>query len=220
MVMAIIQEIFLFLSLFLHCSNQDYQLHLNESLYYAHKNTNQIAPLVQPDSAFQISGIYNDNHLFLDQYPVIQVFEKSKGFFTLPINQKLSCPNGSLVQIEGRISILSRKFPYIKKISHYQLITVHSEKFIKSTHPALQIVIDEYQKLKPTLEKSITLRGSKLKLKSNPEWIIYYDQSHHDIFFISHHYDLMYAANIEFILDEKTNQIKDVYAKEWFKGEF
>lgn len=209
--------------IFLSCSTQTYQLHIGESYVPVNSKTNfqgeTIFSVTKPDSSLEIMGIYCETNLFLDKYPIVRIFKKTDGLTFIPLTEKLKCNEGALIKIKGKIVNLPVQYPYIKKVTYYKHISIVSYELIFDTQQLQNKVTKEYKKIKYKLQNQITPKESKLQLKNNPEWIIWYKKSERLFIFATHQYDLMYAADIEFIIDASTKKITDVYAREWFKGE-
>ena len=83
----------------------------------------------------------------------------------------------------------------------------------------LRLAEREYGGLVDELEARITLRGSKLKLERDPQWVVMWVPAGEYFVVLTATADLMYAAGMEFIIDGHSRQIKAVYTNEWFKGE-
>jgi len=105
------------------------------------------------------------------------------------------------------------------KLFNWRSLSVISFEILKNVKNIKKAVTQEYQKIRENLQIKITHKGSKLQLTLVPEWNIWYKEDEQILIFAFHQYDLMYAADIEFIVDTAKERITDVFAREWFKGE-
>jgi len=117
---------------------------------------------------------------------------------------------GDIIGVDGKL-FLTR--------SGEKTLQVTSFKMISDLYSIKNIINKEYLRIRNNLQKKITPKGSKLRLTNEPEWIIWYNETEQKFIFTTHQYDLMYAADIEFIVNANTEKITDVFAREWFKGE-
>jgi len=205
------------------CSPNNYQIHVGES-YIKDTKTGSFSGQSQIQNMsenldFETIGIYSNKNLFLDKYPVLRTYQPKHGLTFTPIAKKVNCKNGSLVKIKGKICTSSIQYAYIKKTYSYQLLEPSTVEIVTDTWEILHHVTREYQKIMEKLEQQIRIDDSKLKLSTTPDWFIWYEQSNNCYLFTSFQYDLMFAANVEFVVDSKSEKIKTVYAKQWFKGE-
>ena len=204
-----------------YCASPSYQLHIGESFYPPSQQMimsgGSLIANASIDSVMEVTGIYCDQHVFIDKYPVIRIYNDGK--FYIPLSTKLQCPDGMLVKIKGKIIELSITYSMIKKTLSYHHLEPIDYEVVFNTQKLIKNVNDEYHRIRQKLQEQITIEQSKLQLKDNPDWGIWYDQGQNIFIFHSHQYDLMYAADIEFIVNARTKKIKDVYAREWFKGE-
>lgn len=204
-----------------HCTSPSYQLHINQSFYppsqQMRMSGGSLIANARPDSVMEFTGVYCDQHVFIDKYPVIRLYHE--GRYYIPLSEKLQCPDGMLVKIKGKIIQLSVTYALIKKTLSYNHLEPVAFEVILDTQPLIKSVNDEYHRIRQKLQEQITIEQSKLQLTENPEWAIWYDGERKIFIFHSHQYDLMYVADIEFIVDAQKKKIKDVYAREWFKGE-
>ena len=202
----------------LSCPAQSYKLHIGESFYPpSQAPVSSLIANVKLNSIVEYTGIYSDKSVFIDKYPVIQIYKNGK--FYIPLSTKLQCSDGMLVKIKGKVIELSITYATIKKTISYHYLEPIEYEVVFNTQQLIKNVTDEYAKIRQKLQHQITIEQSKLQLSDNPEWSIWYDEKQYFLIFHSHQYDLMYAADIEFIVDIQKKKIRDVFAKEWFKGE-
>ncbi len=169
------------------------------------------------DSLIEVVGIYCDKDVFIDKYPVIRMYKDGK--YYIPLSIRIPCPNGMLVKIKGKVVQLSVTYSLIKKTLSYNHLEPIAIEVVFDTAKLIKDVTDEYNRIRQKLQQQITIEQSKLQLAEDPDWAIWHDEKEEVFIFDSHQNDLMYAADIEFIIDARTGKIKDVYAREWFKGE-
>ncbi len=203
------------------CTSHSYQLHIGESFYppsqQMRMSGGSLIANANIDSVMEFIGIYCDQNVFIDKYPIIRLYNEGK--YYIPLSSKLQCPDGMLVKVKGKIVELSITYTVIKKTLTYKHLEPIAFNVIQNTQPLIKNVNDEYHRIRQKLQEQITIDQSKLQLQENPQWAIWYDESKQLFIFHSHQYDLMYAADIEFIVNARTQKIKDVYAREWLKGE-
>ena len=217
-------QIFLLFVLFLcSCSRHSYRIHPGESYYSPSQQTNfggsSLISAMPLDSTVSLEGVYCEREIFLDQYPVVRVYSNAMGKLSIPLTSRLECNDGTVISIKGRIVEIAIAYSLIKKRLHYKLLEPISVDVIYETDRIKKIVSSEYRKVQERIEAQIAIEGSKLKLSAKPEWDIWYTEPDGVFIFVSHQHDLMYAANIEFIVEKKSKKIRDVYARQWFKGE-
>jgi hypothetical protein len=209
--------------LFIMCSPKPYQLHIDSSYFASHnkpesQNINIFSQMNQ-DSTIILSGIYSNSNLFLEKYPIIRGFDKSSGFFSIPLSESLNYQTDVLLKIKGKVTLIPQKFPMINKTIYHKHINVISYEIIAEIKNIIKIVNQEYLNIRQNLQGKITPQGSKLQLKNVPNWNIWYKEDEQKFVFSFHQFDLMYAADVEFVVDAVTKTITDVFAREWFKGE-
>lgn len=214
--------VLIFLSLFCFgCSAHTYKLHIGESFYppdqQMRMSGGSLIANAQPDSLLEVTGVYCDANVFIDRYPVIRIYNDGK--YYIPLSTRLSCPDGMLVKIKGKVVQLSVTYSLIKKTLYYNHLEPITFEIVFNTEQIIKNVTEEYNRIRQKLQDQITIEQSKLQLSADPAWAIWFDESQKIFIFHSHQYDLMYAADIEFIVDARKKKIKDVYAREWFKGE-
>ena len=205
----------------LNCASQPYQLHFGESFYprsqQMRMSGGSLIGDAAVDSVMEVTGVYCDQNVFIDKYPVIRIYDDGK--FFVPLSKNIECPDGALVKIKGKIVQLSITYSSIKKTLSYNHLEPISFEIIADTQQLINNITAEYRRIRLKVQEQITLDQSKLQLADDPDWAIWYDRDGKIFIFHSHQYDLMYAADIEFIVNARTQKIKDVYAREWFKGE-
>jgi len=204
-----------------HCTSPSYQFHIGESFYTSSQQMRtsggSLIANASIDSVMEFTGVYCDQNVFIDKYPVIRIYNDGK--FYIPLSSNLQCPDGTLVKIRGKIIELSVTYSIIKKtLSDHHLEPIDYE-VVFNTQKLIKNVNEEYHRIRQKLQEQITIEQSKLQLTEKPQWAIWYDEGQKIFIFHLHQYDLMYAADIEFIVDAQTKKIRDVYASEWFKGE-
>ncbi|MCU0644589.1 MAG: hypothetical protein MUC94_10040 [bacterium] len=207
----------------LQCARQSYRIHIGESFYPSSQQlTNYGGSAIaaaRADTLIELTGIYCDKNVFLDRYPVIRIHSSAQGKLFAPLSARLDCQDGSLINIKGRVVNLPITYSIIKKTLYYNHLEPRTYYTISDNQKIIDKVNVEFQKIRDDLQKKITIEQSKLQLSLLPDWDIWFDEQRNILIFHSHQHDLMYAADIEFIVDAKTGKIKDVFAKEWFKGE-
>lgn len=206
------------------CTHQRYQVHIGQSFASnARLMTSSGSSAIEAassDTVIELSGIYCDKNIFLDKYPAIRIYSGEQGKQIVPLSAPLmNCSSGNLICITGKAINLPITYSIIKKTLNYHHLEPISFTTISDNQKIIELVNQEYRAIKADLQHKITIEESKLQLSADPEWMIWYDESEKIFIFHSHQFDLMYAADIEFIVDAQKKKIKAVYAREWFKGE-
>jgi hypothetical protein len=126
-----------------------------------------------------------------------------------------SCPSaeGSLVTVTGKLE--AREVEGRERL----LLALEGLEEAENMDDLLKLAEREYGGLVDELEARITLRGSRLKLERDPQWVVMWVPAEEYFVVLTATADPMYAAGMEFIIDGHSRQIKAVYANEWFKGE-
>lgn len=203
------------------CSANTYKLHIGQSFYppdqQMRMSGGSLIANAKPDSLVEVTGVYCNQEVFIDKYPVIRIYNDGK--YYVPLSAKLPCTDGMLVKVQGTVVQLSVTYSLIKKTLSYNHLEPIAFEIVLNTEPLIKNVSGEYGRIRRKLQQQITIEQSKLQLAEDPAWAIWYDEGEKRFIFHSHQYDLMYAADIEFIVDAQSSRIKDVYAREWFKGE-
>ena len=174
---------------------------------------------MKQDSTVELIGIFSNKNLFLDKYPQVRVFNKQSGYYSIPLTKNINCQTDVLLKIRGKIINVPQKFPMINKVSYHKHLLVISFEILNDIKSIKRIVGQEYQKIRDNLQNKITPSGSKLQLSNAPDWDIWFNGAEGKLIFTNHQYDLMYAADIEFVVNKNSEKIIDIYAREWFKGE-
>lgn len=200
------------------CTSQSYRAHIDQSFFStAPVLEGSLIADVTPESYFETTGIYCDSSVFLDEYAVVRVYDQGRRY--IPLSTKLSCPDGMLINIKGKVIQRAKLYAAVKDSFIYHQLAPISFEIVFNSRWVLRAVSDEYQRIREKLQRDIAIEGSKLQLSPHPGWTIWYDRENERFIFHSHQADLMYAADIEFIFDIRTRKIRDVYARQWFKGE-
>lgn len=204
--------------LLLNCQAHSYRLHYGKSYFnsnspiFFNNNANE-------KSRVEISGVFFDKNLLSDKYPLLLKFNQADGLIEIPLNQKLNYENNTIIKLSGRFIDQSEKYPNIREPIISSIFAVEESIQISGTEFFQKNVAKEYEKIMAKLQKKITPKESKLKLKPNSDWKFYFDETTNKLLAVSRQYDLMYAAEIEFLIDTKTQKIIDIFAYEYFKGE-
>ncbi len=207
----------------LSCSARTYKLHIGESFYPKSQQLSfygsSLIAEADTNSVIEIKGVYCARDVFLDRYPIIRIYYQKNRKSFVPLTKGLECKDGMLISIKGKVVNLTITYSVIRKKLNYNHLDPISYQVIYDSQKVIKKVSKEYHKIREKLQKKITIEQSKLQLSDEPEWNIWYDEQKNIFIFSCHQYDLMYAADIEFIVDADSKNITDLYAREWFKGE-
>lgn len=205
------------------CLPQKYEIHIGESYYPKSQQLSfygsSLIAEADTNSVIEIKGVYCARGVFLDRYPIIRIYDQKNGKSFIPLSKGLEYKDGILISIKGKVVKLPITYSVIKKTINYNHLEPISYQVIYDTQEIIKKVNKEYHEIREKLQEQITIEQSKLQLIYEPEWNIWYDEQKNFFIFSSHQYDLMYAADIELIVDADSKTITDLYAREWFKGE-
>ena len=162
--------------------------------------------------AHTIRGIYTTAQLPDFAAGLIHYYSDG-GVCLIYLSQPLAAAEGSLVTVTGKLE--TREVEERERL----LLVPEGLEEVENTDDLVRLVEREYGGLVDELEARITLRGSKLKLEREPQWVVMWVPAEEDFVILTATADLMYAAGVEFIIDGHSRQIEAVYANEWFKGE-
>ncbi|NOZ62617.1 MAG: hypothetical protein GXO74_13180 [Calditrichaeota bacterium] len=197
------------------------QLLFDQSYFYNHQRYIEITPQdvnLKNDSTAILTAIYRPA-TSKTRSSYLNIFREKIGFLRIPLARPIAAPKNSLVEITGKWKIKSQTMRYIKKTIHRLELYPDQFRQLARCEKFVPTLDSTYRLILPELQKQITVKESKLELSPKPNWKFFYDDERHRIIALSHQYDLMYSASIEFVIDPQTRHIEKIQAKEWFKGE-
>ncbi|MBN1996000.1 hypothetical protein JW935_00525 [candidate division KSB1 bacterium] len=165
----------------------------------------------QSGSRFSTVGVYGFKKISVYTCPVIYCFSHTKGIGYTLLCDSLDAEPFSIVRVKGVVK---------KNESLYRMNVLCPEEY-EITGSAREFVDKagvEYRQIKAKLERRTKPAGSKLQWPDFPDWQAAYQEDDRKMIVTTGMADLMYAAEITFVLDEKADILK-VFSIEEFKGE-
>lgn len=166
-----------------------------------------------PGQSIAVTGIYALQYFRPDSMPTLQLCDSLRQPITIYLSERLACDPGALVRVTGQMSA--------EKSARAGQVLLQPVAF--QCLAATQMIHDdasaEYQKLRPKLQRVITPPQSRLQLPAVPHWQTFWLAHSESVILRLVCADLMYAATVEFVFDFPSRTLKQVYAKEYFKGE-
>jgi len=153
------------------------------------------------------------------QVAMIRQFDRRRGWSYVTLSRPLSVEQGTLVEIRGTVMILEQPIRGTGRINRVKQLLVEDHQVLYDTHPLRERARREYDYIRERLQKEISLPGSKLQLSEDPDWRVDWLLGEGAIVVAAHCYDLMYAAEAQFLFTMEDQNLKTVYFHEWFKGE-
>ena len=153
------------------------------------------------------------------QAGLVRQFDRQRGWSYVTLGGVLPVDEGTLLEIQGRVvshQVAGRSAGSVRTVKQVQ---ADSHRVICNTGPFQERAGREYRMIRGKLQDAISLPGSKLQLGAEPEWRVDWLRGEETIVVAGHFYDLMYAAEVQFLFTIKDQKLKTVYFQEWFKGE-
>ncbi|MDZ7342422.1 MAG: hypothetical protein ONB27_13780 [candidate division KSB1 bacterium] len=205
------------------CASRHYTIRIGESFFHSipQRATSGRSAIerARADSVIEAIGIYNAKLDVVGKHPLLCFYSQENGKLFIPLSTPLAYAHGSLIQIQGRVLDSSITYPFVNKTQHYRCLKVRSSRLQQDNQKILAAVNRHYQQLKLELQTRSRIEGSKLQFADNPDWDIWWDGQRNVLIFSSHQADLMYAADIDFVVDASSGKLTEIFASQWFKGE-
>ena len=115
--------------------------------------------------------------------------------------------------------VLEQPIRGTSRVNKVKQLKVEDHQVLYDTRPLQERAQREYRKIREKLQNQISLPGSKLKLQEDPDWRVDWLRGEAAIVAAAHFYDLMYAAEAQFLFTMDEQKLLAVYFHEWFKGE-
>ncbi len=205
---------------FLSCLAPTYSWHIGKSFLATNcSNKNFSDSKINSDSVQTLIGVYENQNMYLNKFPVLNQFNQTTGLTQIYLSEILNQQNKTLIKVNGKFVRQILTNPNIKQPGSLLIFGVTGSEKIADLQAVEALVSKEYQKIRTDLQKKITPAESKLKLKPDLRWQWYFDETTNRLLTVSRQNDLMYVAEIEFLIAGDTQKIKALYAREYFKGE-
>ncbi len=165
-------------------------------------------PAGQPFTAL---GVYGYKKIAANTYPVVRCYLENQGIGYTILRDTLDVEPFAIIRVKGMIvkerSLFGMK---VLKVSEYEKIKNAQMLVIKVDH--------EYRRIKTELEPLTKPVNSRLEWPVHPQWQAAYEAGTQNLIVLTSLSDLLYAAEITFVMDQKGGILK-VYSREEFKGE-
>jgi hypothetical protein len=173
----------------------------------------------QRDAGTSLSyrGIYSQEPY--GRIGMVRQFDRRKGWSYAILADPLPVEEGALVEVRGTVIIQEQPIRGTSRVNKVKQFKVKDHQVLYDTHPLQERAKLEYRKIREKLQNQISLPGSKLKLREDPDWRVDWLRGEASIVAAAHFYDLMYAAEAQFLFTMDEQKLVAVYFHEWFKGE-
>jgi len=208
----------------LHCfGGGRYQLNLDDTYFTPHRSPTMsgwgenLSRQAEEGAELQFQGIYaQEPH---GRIGLLRQFDRRKGFSHVILTGALPIEEGTLIQVWGTVISQNRADKDIGTNGKVKRLRAEDYQILYDTKPFRDMAQREYRKIRAKLQKQIALPGSRLQLSSEPSWRVDWCSGEMTFVVAAHFYDLMYAAEVQFIFIQENEKLKSVYFHEWFKGE-
>ncbi|MFC1683652.1 hypothetical protein ACFL0G_05560 [Candidatus Zixiibacteriota bacterium] len=150
---------------------------------------------------------------------MIRRFDSQAGWSHVTLTGALETEQGSLVEVRG--SVIAEKIALrgTGRTLTVNKLSVQDQQILCDTAPLHALARREYAKTRDTFQEMIASPGSRLNLAADPNWRVDWIGDQGAFVVTAHSYDLMYAAEVQFLFSENQKRIQTVYFYDWFKGE-
>lgn len=200
-----------------------YQLNLDDTYFTPHRSPTMsgwgenISRQAEEGTDLQFQGIYaQEPH---GRIGLVRQFDRRRGFSHITLAGALPVEEGTLIQVRGTVVSQNREDIGFRTNGKVKRLRADDYQILYDTKPFRDTAQREYRKIRGKLQKQIALPGSRLQLSPEPNWRVDWCPGEKTFVVAAHSYDLMYAAEVQFIFNQEHEQLKSVYFQEWFKGE-
>jgi hypothetical protein len=150
---------------------------------------------------------------------MVRQFDRRTGWSYTTLDKPLPVDQGTLVEVQGTIAARERQSNGVGRNILVNRLKVEKHRIICETHSLQEQARNEYHSIRGKLQEKISLPGSRLRLSDDPDWRVDWLMGEDTIVVAAHVYDLMYAAEVQFLFYQEDQKLQAVYFYEWFKGE-
>jgi hypothetical protein len=200
-----------------------YQLNIDDTYFTPHRSPamagwgEDLSRQAEESAELQFQGIYaQEPH---GRIGLVRQFDRRKGFSHVILTGALPVEEGTLVQVRGTVVSQKQEDKGFRINGKTKRLRAEDYQILYDTRPFRDQAQREYRKIRGKLQKQIALPGSRLQLSPEPGWRVDWCPSERTFVVAAHSYDLMYAAEVQFIFTKEDGRLKSVYLQEWFKGE-
>jgi hypothetical protein len=172
---------------------------------------------LKPGDRLTFQGIYTvPAHGQIGQ---LRQFDRRQGWSQVNLSDLIPVENGALVAVTGQIVTVERPLTGIARVHRTLCLKPSDVQVISDTGPAQERARCAYARIRPRLQDQISLPGSKLVLAEQPRWQVDWLKGEQALIVSARSFDLMYAAEAQFLFSLEDEQLQKIYFIEWFKGE-
>jgi hypothetical protein len=200
-----------------------YQLHIDDTYFSPHRSLamvgwgQNIPNLMENNAELRYQGIYVEEPY--GRVGLVRRFARRKGWSYVILTDTLSVAEDTLVEVWGTVASQKPALQVAGKRGTGKRLEVENYRVLYDTRPLRERAQREYLKIREDLQKQVSLPGSRLQLGPDPDWRADWCHEERAIIVAAHFYDLMYAAEAQFLFTMDEQKLVAVYFHEWFKGE-
>lgn len=202
---------------------RDYDIIFGETYYAPHRPPamsgwgQNLSRTTQEGAEIRYQGIYAQEPY--GQIGLVRRFDRQQGWSYVTLIEALPLEEGTLIQVHGTVVSQKRPAQGVRKRESVKRLRVDDYQVLYDTRPLKKMAQREYGEIRRKLQESIALPGSRLKLSPDPDWRVDWCAKEKTIVVVAYFYDLMYAAEAQFLFPREGRRLQAVYFWEWFKGE-
>jgi len=153
------------------------------------------------------------------QVGLVRQFDRRQGWSHAILSAAIPVREGALVAVTGRIVTVERTITGTGRTIRIHQLEPTEVEVICETGPAQVRARRVYTRIRSRLQNHISLPGSKLVLAEEPLWRVDWLKGEKAIVVAAYSFDLMYAAETQFLFSLEDQRLERIYFMEWFKGE-
>ena len=176
-----------------------------------------LASGLTPGDRLAYQGVYVDEPL--GQTGLVCRFDRRQGWSHVILSGAIAVREGALVAVSGRIVTVERAITGTGRIHRTHRLKPDDIEVICDTGPARERARRIYARIRPRLQEHISMPGSRLVLAEEPRWRVDWLKGERSLVVTAHNFDMMYAAETQFLFSLDDQRLERIYFMEWFKGE-
>ncbi len=150
---------------------------------------------------------------------MIRRFDRRQGWSHVILSETIPVREGALVAVTGRIVVVEQPITGTGRIHRTHRLEPADTEVIYDTGPAQEQARRVYARIRPRLQDHISLPGSRLILAEEPRWRVDWLKGERSFAVVALNFDMMYAAEAQFLFSLEDKRLQKIYFTEWFKGE-
>lgn len=201
----------------------DIDLIIDRSVYEPHRSPTltgwgqNLAAAADPGERLTYRGIYTVGSS--SRIGMLRRFDRRQGWTHVVLSEALPVDQGTLIAVSGRVVTVERAITGTGRIHRGRRLTPDEIEVLCGTGPARELARRTYARIRLKLQEHISLPGSKLLLAEEPRWRVDWLRGERSFVVVAHNFDLMYAAEAQFLFSLEDQRLQKVFFMEWFKGE-